>query len=115
MLYLATTCPSEELNSGLWGLSSACLAGAAILAFVALFLLIFEKAGMRRCALASGCLSLFPFCFAAYVHKIDFVVVAYDGTPASGPLWKAVLIPGILLLASALLIYLRRLFPVERD
>ena len=40
-------------------------------------------------------LSFFPLGFAAYVHHIDFVEVGGDGTPASGPLWRVLLLPSL--------------------
>jgi hypothetical protein len=115
MLYLATPCASDEIGSWVYGLVFGCSVASAILVVAALMLLIFEKAGVRRIATASGCLSFVPFCFTAYVHEIDFVAVAGDGTAASGPLWESLLLPGIPLFASLLMIWWRLIDPLERN
>ena len=115
MLYLATTSASDGIDPWVWESATVCLVASAILAFVALELLVLGKAWVRRISFVSAFLSAFPFVLSAYVHQIDFVAVGGDGTPASGPLWKAVLIPGIPLLASMALICWRWFVPVERD
>ena len=105
MLYLATTCASEEIDEWVFELAFGCWIVSAILVVVALGLLIFGKAGVRRLAAAGAGLGFFPFCFAAYVYEIDYVAVGGDGTPASGPLWEALLVPGLPLLASLLVMW----------
>ena len=115
MWVLATVGASDGIDPWVWESATVCLVASAILAFVALELLVLWKAWVRRIAFVSICLSAFPFFLSAYVHQIDFVAVGGDGTPASGPLWKAVLLPAIPLLASMLLICWRWWVPPTED
>lgn len=114
MFCLATTSASDGIDAWVWESAAMCLVASAILALVALVLLILSKARVRRIALVSACLSMYPFCLVAYAHVIDFAAVRGNGTPVSGSLWKAVLIPGIPLLVSGLMIGWRWLIPARR-
>ena len=115
MLCLATTSASDEIGSCAYMWAFGCLVASAILVVVALGLLIFEKDGIRRIAAARAGLSFVPFCFTAHVSEIDFVAVAGDGTPASGPLWESLLLPGIPLFASLLMIWWRLIDPIRTN
>lgn len=98
MPILATCSPSEELGSWPFELSGVCFFGAITLGLMALIGGLMqrdESVFWRVVAVLAGLLALFPVGFAAYVHHIDFVAETRDGTEASGPLWKELVLPSM--------------------
>ncbi len=103
-MILATVCPSDELPSFLWPASTTVFLIAAGLGVASLALLWVRPGSSGKWLAAAGFLiGLIPVAFAAHVYQIDFVAVAWDGTPASGPLWKALVVPSLPPIASAIL------------
>ena len=96
VLIFATASPSDEVDPIWWLVALWCYLPAGVASLVALgssfrrekMLRIFSP---RRFVILSILLSIFPICFGAYIHHIDFVALASDGTPASKPLWKTLM------------------------
>lgn len=111
---LATVSASDELPK-VW--SKFALAAFLVGSLLACVVLVSSLVLRRRSAwflpmvwaamlLASGALA-----FAAHVYRIDYHPVEIDGTKASPPVWQALALPSLPLLASAaaLALYWRRL------
>lgn len=96
VLILATASPSDEVDPIWWLVALWCFIPAGVASLVALGSSFCREKmhrifSSRRFVILSILLSIFPICFSAYIHHIDFVAVASDGTPASKPLWKTLM------------------------
>jgi len=98
MPILATCSRSEELGSWIFELSVVCFGGAIAIGLMALIGGLVqrdESVFWRVVAVLAGLLALFPVGMVAWIHHIDFVAEARDGTEASGPLWKELVFPSM--------------------
>ena len=111
---IATATASDEIGPWAWQFAWVCLLLAAVLALSALIGSIVSCNLRQRpawLALAGGLISLVPLGFAFYVYRIDYVAVGGDGTPASAPLWRALIWPAAPLfvaLLAAFITFIRR-------
>lgn len=106
---LATVSPSDEIDEIFWWAALICFLLAVVLAvtvWLGGWLAPRRRDWWKGLAVAAILLSLYPIAFMAYIHHIDYVPVEVDGTKASGPLWKALLLPCLPLMLS--LVYLAR-------
>ena len=100
MLILATASASDEVDPVWWQVAWGCFVIGSVVVLVAFGASLFSSAAHRMLwpRLMAGIailFSVFPLCFAAYIHHIDFVEIGGDGTPASDPLWRAMLFPSL--------------------
>jgi len=113
VLILATAAESDAIDPIWWMVAWWCFIPAGVASLVALVTLIFSRTthgAFRplRLVVVSILLSLFPICFAAYIHHIDFVEIAIDGTPASKPLWKALMFVSLPVITSLVALVVSR-------
>jgi len=95
-IFLATVTASESLDDVYFKLAFACFALTGLCALLAAGMLLFGKKKNilgTWVAMSGTLLGLFPVGLSWYLHHVDFVPVAMDGTNASGPLWQALVIP----------------------
>lgn len=93
---LATVSPSDGIDDFFYKAVLICFVLAALPAFTAWLGGWLAPGRSRLCkgvAVAAILLSLYPICFATYIHHIDYAPVEIDGTKASGPLWKRLWLP----------------------
>lgn len=110
---LATATASEELPDSWHWIALIAFVSAAVLSVLLLVASFLVRrrvpwfAPLALFALLAGSLALG---FWAYVYKIDYVAVGYDGTKASPPIWQAFSVPSLPVLATltALVIYRAR-------
>lgn len=115
-LLLATCTASEELPRWMSQVAIIALLGAALFAVAALFLAYFSPCRVtlaKVCSLLALTVGAYPFCFAWYVHYIDFVPIAMDGTPASPPLIQTLAIPALPIFIGLAAILLRSKRPCK--
>jgi hypothetical protein len=111
MLILATAAASEEISRSvhLTAFGSFALAGFLVVITAGLWLFAPTKSRLGAgVALAGSLLGAVAVFYAAYMHHIDFVPVASDGTPASAPLWMALLVPCVPFFAHTILLVAHR-------
>ncbi len=107
MLTLATAAVSEEISRSvhLTAFGSFALAGFLVVITAGLWLFAPTKSRLGAgVALAGSLLGAVAVFYAAFMHRIDFVPVASDGTPASAPLWMALLVPCVPFFAHTILL-----------
>lgn len=107
MLILATTSASDAIDPVWWQIAFGCFILGALVALAALVSSLLRRTSQqrrwtRRLAGVAILVSMFQVGFVAYIHHIDFVEVGGDGTPASRPLWQALLVPSLPVIASLL-------------
>ena len=74
-----------------WYVAWFCWLAAAATAIVALVGSVTTRrfrGAFLSAAFVASALSVFPMAFSYHVYTIDFVAYTYDGTVASGPLWR---------------------------
>jgi hypothetical protein len=100
---LATVTASDELPE-LWNhvALGAFLLGAllSLMLLIASIVVRARRGWFHPCLILAFCASGFALAFFAYVYKIDYVAVGYDGTEASLPIWQALWVPSLPLLTS---------------
>ncbi len=117
-ILLATATASEELPDELGFIALACFLMAFCLALIAALTRLFSRSQTQASAWMAATallLGILPVVFVAYVHHIDFVPQAADGTPASGPLWRALWVPCLPMIISAVVLMVRKRAAPARD
>ena len=110
LFLLATATPSEELPE-LWiWIAFAAFSFVVVLSFVLLVVASVVRtriSWLYPVAALTLLIESVALGFYAYVYKIDYVAVGFDGTKTSPPIWKALFLPSLPLLATltAMVIY----------
>lgn len=113
---LATVSASDELPEAWWEFAFAAFILGSLLACVVLVASLVARhrsSWFLPTAFAAVTFGLAAFAFAAHVYRIDYNPVEIDGTKASPPIWQALAIPSLLIIAAlaAFAVYHRRLSP----
>lgn len=111
-IIFATATASEELPDSWYYIAFAAFTSAVVLSFVLLVVGIVARTRIpwfypvAAVALVAGGVGLG---FGAYVYKIEYVAVGFDGTKASPPIWQALWLPSLPILASLTAMVIRRI------
>lgn len=113
---VATVSASDDLPESWWQFAFAAFLVGSLLAcvvFVASLVARRRAAWFLPTAFAAVIFGLAALSFAAHVYRIDYNPVEMDGTKASPPLWQALAIPSLPIMATlaAFAIHHRRLPP----
>ena len=96
MNIIATVTKSDEISAEYLHLAMVLFFAAVAACLIGLLLVILPRAPARLSffwSIGAVCLGIYPAAFSVYVHHLDFIAVGVDGTRASEPYWKALMIP----------------------